>query len=57
MTPGTRVYDVNTKYTGTLVTQPELADNGSFRLVADVRWDSGTRTTVYTDHLRAYTAR
>ena len=56
MTPGTRVYDVNTKYTGTLVTQPELAGSGSFRLVADVAWDNGTTTTVYTDGIRAYAA-
>lgn len=54
MIPGTRVYDVNTKYTGTLKTQPELPDNGGFRLVADVAWDNGTITTVYTSGIRAF---
>jgi hypothetical protein len=53
MGTGTRVYDVNTKYTGTLTSQPELADNGSLRLVADVAWDNGTVNTVYTDGIRA----
>lgn len=54
MTAGAKVRDVNTGQQGVLVTDPELAENGGFRLVADVRWDNGQRATVYTDHLRAY---
>jgi hypothetical protein len=54
MNAGDTVYDQNTKYTGTLLTGQYLPDNGSFRLVADVRWDNGTISTVYTDHIRRY---
>jgi hypothetical protein len=57
MNAGDTVYDVSTKYTGTLLTGLYLPDNGSFRLVADVRWDSGDVNTVYTDHLRRYVNR
>jgi hypothetical protein len=54
MNPGDKVYDVNTKQQGILCTQPRPADNGSFRLVAEVHWNNGQRMVVYTSHIRTY---
>jgi hypothetical protein len=54
--PGTRVYDVNTKQTGTLKAAPFVSDN-AMRMVAKVWWDNGETSCVYTDHIRAYVPR
>ena len=38
--------------TGIVVTEPRLPDSGGYKMVVDVSWDNGTRTTEFTGALR-----